>query len=163
MQRKSFDKMACPIARSLERVGEWWSILIIRDALHGFTRFDEFQKSPSYVLARSSQAFQEVYDNSLATLPGVQRLSSTLVMKSVVENRPLPLYQNRRHQRGPACGTGDRATASRTVAFEEHVAVHAANEASTRLLKPEQSLPDATIDSVAAQRVRGCAGQSVAG
>ena len=45
MQRKSFSKMACPIARSLERVGEWWSILIIRDALHGFTRFDEFQKS----------------------------------------------------------------------------------------------------------------------
>jgi DNA-binding HxlR family transcriptional regulator len=45
MQRKSFGKMACPIARSLERVGEWWSILIIRDALHGFTRFDEFEKS----------------------------------------------------------------------------------------------------------------------
>jgi len=45
MQRKSFGKMACPIARSLERVGEWWSILIIRDALHGFTRFDQFQKS----------------------------------------------------------------------------------------------------------------------
>ena len=45
MQRKSFDKMQCPIARSLERVGEWWSILILRDALHGLTRFDEFQKS----------------------------------------------------------------------------------------------------------------------
>jgi DNA-binding HxlR family transcriptional regulator len=45
MQHKSFGKMACPVARSLERVGEWWSILIIRDALHGFTRFDEFQKS----------------------------------------------------------------------------------------------------------------------
>ena len=45
MQHKSFRKMACPIARSLERVGEWWSILIIRDALHGFTRFDQFQKS----------------------------------------------------------------------------------------------------------------------
>src|SRR5215813_10440712 len=45
MQRKSFGKMPCPIARSLERVGEWWSILIIRDALHGFTRFDQFQKS----------------------------------------------------------------------------------------------------------------------
>ena len=37
--------MACPIARGLERVGEWWSILILRDALHGMTRFDEFQKS----------------------------------------------------------------------------------------------------------------------
>jgi DNA-binding HxlR family transcriptional regulator len=45
MQHKSFGKMPCPIARSLERIGEWWSILIIRDALHGFTRFDQFQKS----------------------------------------------------------------------------------------------------------------------
>ena len=45
MQRKSFDKMTCPIARSLERVGEWWSMLIMRDALHGMTRFDEFQNS----------------------------------------------------------------------------------------------------------------------
>src|ERR1700680_4499772 len=45
MQRKSFGKMACPIARSLERVGEWWSMLIMRDALHGMTRFDEFEKS----------------------------------------------------------------------------------------------------------------------
>jgi len=45
MQRKSFDTMQCPIARSLERVGEWWSILILRDAFYGLTRFDEFQKS----------------------------------------------------------------------------------------------------------------------
>src|SRR6202047_4409257 len=45
MQRKSFQNMSCPIARSLERVGEWWSILILRDALHGLTRFDELQKS----------------------------------------------------------------------------------------------------------------------
>jgi DNA-binding HxlR family transcriptional regulator len=45
MQHKSLGGMPCPIARSLERVGEWWSILILRDALHGLTRFDEFQKS----------------------------------------------------------------------------------------------------------------------
>jgi DNA-binding HxlR family transcriptional regulator len=45
MQRKSFGDMQCPIARSLERVGEWWSILILRDAFHGLTRFDQFQKS----------------------------------------------------------------------------------------------------------------------
>lgn len=37
--------MPCPIARSLERVGEWWSILILRDAFYGLSRFDEFQKS----------------------------------------------------------------------------------------------------------------------
>ena len=45
MQRKSFGSMQCPIARGLERVGEWWSILILRDAFAGLTRFDEFQKN----------------------------------------------------------------------------------------------------------------------
>ncbi len=45
MRRKSFGNMQCPIARSLERVGEWWSILILRDAFHGLTRFEQFQSS----------------------------------------------------------------------------------------------------------------------
>ena len=45
MRRKSFGNMQCPIARSLERVGEWWSILILRDASLGLSRFDEFQES----------------------------------------------------------------------------------------------------------------------
>jgi DNA-binding Lrp family transcriptional regulator len=43
------------------------------------------------VIARDLPAFQQLYDERLATLPGVQRLSSTLVMKSVVQNRPIPL------------------------------------------------------------------------
>ncbi|MFD6856402.1 Lrp/AsnC family transcriptional regulator [Rhodococcus sp. NPDC060086] len=43
------------------------------------------------VLTRDLSAFQELYDEQLSALPGVQRLSSTLVMKRVVENRPLPL------------------------------------------------------------------------
>ena len=45
MKRKSYEQMTCPIARTLERVGEWWSILIIRDAATGLTKFDEFQRS----------------------------------------------------------------------------------------------------------------------
>jgi DNA-binding HxlR family transcriptional regulator len=45
MQRKSFSAMPCPIARGLDRVGEWWSILILRDAFAGMTRFDEFRES----------------------------------------------------------------------------------------------------------------------
>ena len=45
MQRKSFGDTQCPIARSLDRVGEWWSILILRDAFYGLRRFDEFEKS----------------------------------------------------------------------------------------------------------------------
>lgn len=45
MKHKNFGKMQCPVARGLERVGEWWSMLIIRDALHGLTRFDQFEES----------------------------------------------------------------------------------------------------------------------
>lgn len=45
MKRKSLEEVACPIARSLERVGERWSILILRDAFYGITRFDDFVAS----------------------------------------------------------------------------------------------------------------------
>ena len=45
MRRTGFADLPCPIARSLERVGEWWSILILRDAFAGLTRFEEFQDS----------------------------------------------------------------------------------------------------------------------
>ena len=44
MWHQSFEGMRCPIARSLERVGEWWSILILRGSFQGLTRFDQFQK-----------------------------------------------------------------------------------------------------------------------
>ena len=44
MQRTDFAAMPCPIARALGRVGEWWSMLILRDAFAGVTRFDAFQK-----------------------------------------------------------------------------------------------------------------------
>ena len=45
MARTRFAFMDCPIARSLDRVGEWWNILILRDAFAGMTKFDEFETS----------------------------------------------------------------------------------------------------------------------
>lgn len=45
MHRTDLSVLPCPIARGLDRVGEWWSILILRDAFAGLTRFDEFQSS----------------------------------------------------------------------------------------------------------------------
>lgn len=44
MERKSFADMDCSIAQCLEVVGEWWSLLIVRDAFLGVRRFDEFQR-----------------------------------------------------------------------------------------------------------------------
>jgi DNA-binding HxlR family transcriptional regulator len=43
MRRVSFADMDCSIARSLEVLGEWWTLLIVRDAFFGVTRFEEFQ------------------------------------------------------------------------------------------------------------------------
>src|SRR6478752_5358698 len=45
VKRTSFERAECPIARSLDVLGDWWSLLIIRDAFLGIRRFGEFQKS----------------------------------------------------------------------------------------------------------------------
>jgi DNA-binding HxlR family transcriptional regulator len=45
VKRTSFEGAECPVARSLESIGDWWSLLIIRDAFLGARRFGEFQKS----------------------------------------------------------------------------------------------------------------------
>ncbi|MCE9563959.1 MAG: helix-turn-helix transcriptional regulator [Planctomycetes bacterium] len=45
MKRKSLEKDLCPVARSLEAVGDVWSMLIVREAFFGRRRFGEFQKS----------------------------------------------------------------------------------------------------------------------
>lgn len=44
MQRKTFDNMNCSIARALDQIGEWWSLLIVRECMLGTTRFDQFQE-----------------------------------------------------------------------------------------------------------------------
>ena len=70
MKRASFEAMNCSVARSLEVIGEWWTLLIVRDAFFGVTRFEAFQERLG--IAR----------NVLAT-----RLD-TLVEHGVLERRP---------------------------------------------------------------------------
>jgi len=45
VKRTSLEKAECPVARSLDVFGDWWSLLIIRDAFLGIRRFGEFQKN----------------------------------------------------------------------------------------------------------------------
>ena len=44
MKRKSLSEAYCPIARALDAIGDWWSLLIVREAFFGKRRFGEFQK-----------------------------------------------------------------------------------------------------------------------
>jgi DNA-binding HxlR family transcriptional regulator len=44
VRHKSFEDMNCSIAQALEVIGEWWTMLIIRDCFLGVRRFDDFQR-----------------------------------------------------------------------------------------------------------------------
>jgi DNA-binding HxlR family transcriptional regulator len=43
MRHASLAAQPCPIARTLDLVGEWWTLLIVRDALLGARRFEDFK------------------------------------------------------------------------------------------------------------------------
>ena len=43
-ERTSYKDFACSTAQSLEVVGEWWTLLIVRDAFFGVRRFEDFQR-----------------------------------------------------------------------------------------------------------------------
>jgi DNA-binding HxlR family transcriptional regulator len=44
-KRRSLDEDPCPVARSVDVLGERWALLIVRDAFDGMRRFGEFQRS----------------------------------------------------------------------------------------------------------------------
>ena len=65
MQRKSFGDMPCPIARSLEPVGAWWSSLILRDAFRGLIHFDQFQRNPGIAPNMLTRRLSALVENGL--------------------------------------------------------------------------------------------------
>lgn len=44
MPKGSFASMNCAIARTLDQVGEWWTLLILRNAFCGMSRFEDFRE-----------------------------------------------------------------------------------------------------------------------
>ncbi len=63
-------------------------------ALPNIVEAERLFGEPDYmlrVLAKDLPAYQELYDRTLGTLPGVQRLTSTLVMKRIGHERTIPL------------------------------------------------------------------------
>jgi len=45
MGRKRFSQMNCGIGQALEALGDWWTLLIVRDAFFGVRRFGDFERS----------------------------------------------------------------------------------------------------------------------
>lgn len=45
MRRTSFANWPCPIAQTVDLLGDWWTPLVLREAFYGINRFDEFQSA----------------------------------------------------------------------------------------------------------------------
>ncbi len=65
VQRTSFEDMNCSVAQCLEAVGEWWSLLIVRDAFLGVKRFDDFQARLGISRNVLNQRLNRLVDNGI--------------------------------------------------------------------------------------------------
>src|SRR5260221_2091368 len=65
MQRIDLADSFCPAARTLACVGEWWSLLILRDAFQGLTRFDEFKQSLGISTNILTRRLQHLTENGI--------------------------------------------------------------------------------------------------
>jgi len=45
VKRRSLEASPCPVGRSVDAIGDWWSLMIVRDALDGVRRFSDFLTS----------------------------------------------------------------------------------------------------------------------
>jgi len=63
--RKRFEDMNCSVAQALEALGDWWTLLIVRDAFFGSTRFSEFEKSLGIAKNILSQRLQHLVDHEI--------------------------------------------------------------------------------------------------
>lgn len=74
MRRKPLDQMACSIARALDVVGDPWTMLVVRDALLGVTRFEDFSARLGIPRATLASRLEQLCDSGvLERLPYQQR------------------------------------------------------------------------------------------
>ena len=65
MRRTRFDADPCPIARVADLFGDWWTPIILRDALFGVQRFEDFQKNLDISRATLSSRLTRLVDEGL--------------------------------------------------------------------------------------------------
>ena len=70
VKRMRFGQAACPVARALDVIGDWWSLLIIRDAFDGISRFSAFEANLGIAKGMLSTRLRDlIADGILQTVP----------------------------------------------------------------------------------------------
>ena len=65
MRRTRFDQWPCPIARTTDLIGDWWTPLVLRNAFAGQRRFDDFQQSLGVSRAVLAQRLGRLVEDGL--------------------------------------------------------------------------------------------------
>lgn len=65
MRRTRFADDPCPIARTVDLMGDWWTPIVMREAFRGMRRFDDFQKSLSLSRGVLAQRLARLVDEGL--------------------------------------------------------------------------------------------------
>jgi DNA-binding HxlR family transcriptional regulator len=65
MRRTRFHRWPCPIARTADLVGDWWTPVVLRDAFFGRTRFEELQQGLGIPRAVLAKRLQRLVDEGL--------------------------------------------------------------------------------------------------
>jgi DNA-binding HxlR family transcriptional regulator len=85
MARKRFRDANCSIAQTLDRVGDWWTILIVRDAFNGVTCFSDFQTglgvAKNILSQRLARLVKDGIFERLPARPGIDRYEYHLTQK----------------------------------------------------------------------------------
>jgi len=65
MRWSEIDAIPCPVAQAMAIIGDSWTILILRDALRGATKFDDFQRSTRASRAILSERLARLVENGV--------------------------------------------------------------------------------------------------
>src|SRR5271165_6091981 len=71
--KTDLSKLNCSVAGALSIVGDWWSLLIVRDALLGVRRFGEFQQSLSLAKNILADRLRRLVDDGVLSRDGPER------------------------------------------------------------------------------------------
>lgn len=65
MSKKRFTYDECPVARSLDQIGDWWTLLVVREVLYGLHQFNEIRASLGISRAVLSERLKELTQNGI--------------------------------------------------------------------------------------------------
>ena len=65
MRRTRFDRDPCPIARTTDLIGDWWTPVVMREAFFGCRRFEQFQERLGVSRATLTERLTRLVDEGL--------------------------------------------------------------------------------------------------